>query len=305
MRKHIVGLFLLFAILLLDLSPAEAEWSLSALSERFGSTLVKVMALDDKDRVTAFGSGFFLNDRGAFATNYHVLENASRAIVRAKGGEEGEVIEITHADPNLDLLIAVSSFSNSLPASLGDSDTLRVGERVIVMGNSPGQAGTLSSGTVTHLRKAGDLTLIQMSAPLLPGWSGGPVFNFSGEVIGIATAYLDFAHFAMPANRLKTLKAHPSKVNNLRGSSVKLAASLVNNTLAELLVKQGVSPQPEKPTVATPGPHPPLTVYFKDGKKLLCDWVWKDEKTLFLVVQGRSFAVGYDLDLIDLKRSLL
>lgn len=300
------ALSFLFAFLLLDLSPAQADGSLSAISERFGSAVVAVMALDEKDRVTAFGSGFFVNDHGALATNYHVLEKASKAIVCNARGEEGQVLEITHADPDLDLLIALSSFSKTIPVRIGDSDAIREGQRVVVMGNSPRKPLAFSSGTITHFRKAGDLTLFQMNAPILPGWSGGPVFNLAGEVIGIATAYLDFAHFAVPANRLKTLKAHPSPVHALRGISVKLAASLVDNTLVEILVKESASQPPEKPKAsATAGPHAPLTVHFKDGRKLLCDWVWKEGSTLFLVVQGRSFAVGYDLDLIDVTRSPL
>jgi hypothetical protein len=148
--------------------------------------------------------------------------------------------------------------------------------------------------------------LLQVTARILPGGSGGPVFNISGEVIGIATAFVDLAHFAMPVNYLKSLQAEPSPLNALGGSSVKLEASLVNNTLVDVLVRQNLDdPTSRRTSVSTAGGHRPLTVYFKSGKKVLCDWVWKEGETLFLVFHGKRFAVGYDVNLIDTKRSLL
>lgn len=299
---------LLFFIFLLpfDVPTATAEWSISAIYERFAPAAVKITALDEAGRMVGSGSGFFVNDRGDLATNYHVLEKASKVIVQTLKGAEGEVLEITHADPGVDLAIARTSLRNTLPVTLGDSDKVFVGENVLVMGNSPGWEGTLSSGAITHVRKAADLTLIQVTAPILPGCSGGPVFNISGEVVGIATAFLGPAHFALPVNYLRSLRVHRSPANALREASVKLDASLVNNAVVEVSVNRGTAHLPEATTaVSAPGRHRPLTVYFKSGKKVLCDRVWKHGDTIFLVVQGKRFAVGYDLDLIDAKKSLL
>ena len=286
---------LLSLVLLLSAGLPEvlAQWSISRISERYGPAVVKITALDGAGRAVGSGSGFFVNNRGSVATNYHVLEKASKVIVRTVKGEEAEVLEITHADPGVDLVIARTGLRTTLPAALGDSDKVFVGENVLVMGNSPGWAGTLSSGAISHVRKAGNLILLQISAAILPGCSGGPVFNTSGEVVGIAMAFLGPAHFALPVNYLQSLKVHHSPPNALREESVKLEASLVNNTVVEVLVK------------ADPGPHRPMTVSFKSGKKVFCDRVWIHGETLFLVARGKRFAVGYDLDLIDLKRSLL
>ena len=297
---------LLSPVLLLSfgLSPALAEWSISGISERYAPAVVKITALDDAGRMTGSGSGFFVNSRGDLATNYHVLEKASKALVQTARGQKGELVTITHADPGVDQLVAGTSFRNTLPVTLGDSDRVNAGESILVLGNSPGWEGTLSSGVVTRVRKAGDLTLIQVTARILPGGSGGPVFNSAGEVIGIATAFSDYGHFAMPVNYLRTLRAEHSSVGALKGSSVKFEASLVNSTLVDVLVRPGPG-DPVQPSVPSPGGNRPLTVYFKSGKKVICDWVWKEGGTLFLVMHGKHFAVGYDLHLIDAKRSPL
>jgi hypothetical protein len=297
---------LLLSVLLLSvpLPDTLAEWSVSAISEQYAPSVVRITALDQAGKTVGSGSGFFLNTRGSVATNYHVLEKSSKALVENARGEEGEVMEITHADPSADLLIAETSFRNTLPVTLGDSSKILVGESVLVMGNSPGWEGTLSLGAITHVRKAGGLTLIQVSAPILPGCSGAPVFNISGEVIGVATAFLDTAHFVLPVNSLRSLKAHRSPVNALREASVKIEASLVDNTLVELLVKEEARSSTEKAWGMPLSAELSLfTVHFKSGKSVLCERAWAEGRTLYLVAAGKPFAVGYDLDLIDVNKS--
>ena len=299
---------LLSSVLLLSagLPRVLAEWSISRISERYAPAVVKITALDETGRMVRSGSGFFVNSRGDVATNHHVLERASRALVQTVKGETGEILEIARDDPGVDLLIARTSLQDTLPVAMGDSDKILVGESILIMGNSPGWEGTLSSGMVTQVRRAGDLKLIQISARILPGCSGGPVFNTTGEVIAVATAFLDFARFAMPVNYLKNLRPEPSPLKSLKEPSVKFEASLVDRTLVEVLVKQNLDGLiPRTSSLSVSGQNRPLTVYFKSGKKLLCDWVWKEGRTLFLVVRGRSFAVGYDEDLINMKKSLL
>ena len=288
-------LFLLFSV---GFPSAYAEWSISAVSERYAPAVVKIMALDEAGRTVGSGSGFFVNNRGAVATNYHVLDSSSKAVVVTMKGEEGEVVGISHADPKVDLLIAETSFQSTLPVTLGDSDKVIVGESVLVMGHAPGWNGTLSTGVISQVRKAGRLALLQLTAPILPGCSGGPVFNILGDVVGIVTAFLENAHFALPVNYLRSLNAHPSALNALRGASVKLEASLLDSTLVDVQVR-------EHPDAAFAQPARPLTVYFRSGKAIPCDLVWKDGETLFLVARGKHFAIGYDLNLIDMKRSLL
>ncbi len=283
-----------------------ADWSISKISERNAPSVVKITVLDKANRAVTSGSGFFVNHQGEIATNYHVLEKASKVIVETVNGDQGEVLGITRADPRVDLLIARTSLRKTSSVTLGDSDGVTVGENVLLMGNAPGWKGTLSSGMITHLRRAGDVGLFQMSARILPGCSGGPVFNISGEVIAVATAFLDSAHFAMPVNYLKNLRPEPSPLNALKEPSVKFEASLVDRALVEVLVKQ----DPDVPVAPTSSflmsdRNHPVTIYFKSGRKLVCDRAWKEGGTLFLVVHGRSFAVGYDEDLIDMGRSLL
>jgi hypothetical protein len=305
---RIIASALLSLIILLSggLPRVYADWSISKISERNAPAVVKITALDKANRPVASGSGFFVNCQGEVATNYHVLEKASRVIVETANGDGGTVLGITRADRKVDLVMVRTSFRNTLPVILADSDRVEVGESVLVMGNSPGWEGTLSSGMITDLRRAGDVKLIQMTARILPGCSGSPVFNVSGEVIGVATAFLDSAHFAMPVNFLKNLKSDPLPLNALKEPSVKFEASLVDRTLVDVLVEQN----PEAPVARTSSlsssdRNRPLTVYFKSGRTLFCDGAWKEGKTLFLVVHGRSFAVGYDEDLINMRKSLV
>jgi len=303
----IFALALLCFVFLLSCGPpaALADWSISGISERYAPAVVKITAMDEGGRAISSGSGFFVNDRGDIATNYHVLEKASKAVVRTLTGDEGEIVEVTRPGPGLDLLVAGTSLRNTRPVVLGDSDRVLAGQEVLVMGNSPGWQGTLSSGTITHIRKAGGVTLLQLTAPILAGGSGGPVFNTEGEVIGIATAYTDFACFAVPANYLRTLKPRPSPLGALKIPSVKFEACLVDRTLVDITAGPNLGDRVTRSTDAfSAGPRRPLTVYFKSGGKALCDRVWKEGGTVFLVFHGKPFAVGYDMNLIDLKRSL-
>jgi S1-C subfamily serine protease len=300
------ALLSLVLLLSVGLPRVLAEWSISRISERYAPAVVKITTLDEAGRMVGLGSGFFVNSQGFVATNHHVLERASRALVQTVKGETGEILEIARDDPGVDLLIARTSLRHTLPVAMGDSDKILLGESILIMGNSPGWEGTLSSGMITRVRRAGDLSLIQISARILPGCSGGPVFNTSGEVIAVATAFLDFARFAMPVNYLKNLRPEPSPLKALKGPSVKFEASLVGRTLVEVLVKHNFdSPPPQTLSLFVSGQNRPLTVCFKSGKRLFCDRVWEEGRTLFLVVRGKSFAVGYDEDLIDMRKSLL
>jgi S1-C subfamily serine protease len=197
---------------------AFAQLPVSQIVKDYAKSVVTIVALDENEHPLSLGSGFFINASGRIATNHHVLEGSAKAIVKVTNGEKGSIVEITQDDPNLDLLIAETSLKNTKPLTLGDSDTIAVGEDIVAIGNPAGLEGTVSKGIVSGIREVDGVKYIQITAPISPGSSGGPVFGLNGKVVGVATAYLDSGqnlNFAMPVNYLKTLKQSRLKLISL------------------------------------------------------------------------------------------
>lgn len=201
----IMTIFLLFV----TASATYAEMTTSQIAKKYSSSVVTIIALDENDQPLSLGSGFFINENGDIATNYHVLEGSSKAIIKTMDGGKGTILKIIKVDPEIDLLVAKTTLKNTRPLPLGDSDIITVGEDIVAIGNPAGLEGSLSKGIISGIRKVDDFRFIQITAPISPGSSGGPVFNLSGKVIGVATAYLDYGqslNFAMPINYLISLK---------------------------------------------------------------------------------------------------
>ncbi len=211
-------IMILISLLLVFAGLAYAQLTTSQIVRKYSSSVVTIVALDQNDQPLSLGSGFFINAEGDIASNHHVLEGSSKAIIKTMDGRKGDVLEVINDDPELDLLIAKTSLKTTNPLPLGDSDTITVGEEVIAIGNPAGLEGTVSNGIVSGVRKVEGFKFIQITAPISPGSSGGPVFNSTGNVIGIATAYLDIGqnlNFAMPINYLKSLKPFRIKLTSL------------------------------------------------------------------------------------------
>jgi len=209
----------ILTILLCTFFVTHAEFTASQIAQKYSQSVVTIIALDENDQPLSLGSGFFLNEKGDVATNHHVLEGCYKAIIKTTTGEKGSLIEIIRDDSYLDLIVAESTFKNTIPLPLGDSDIILVGPDMVAIGNPAGVEGTESKGIKSGIRKVDDFTLIQITAPISPGSSGGPVFDLSGEVIGIATSYLEYGqslNFAMPVNYLKELKKCKLNLSNLQ-----------------------------------------------------------------------------------------
>jgi len=107
------------------------------------------------------------------------------------------------------------------PLTLGDSDRLQVGEEVVAIGNPLSLESTVSNGIVSAIRTVEDEggKFLQVTAPISPGSSGGPLFNMAGEVVGITTSHLvggQNLNFAIPINDVKLmLRAKVSRVSAL------------------------------------------------------------------------------------------
>ncbi|MEM7731274.1 MAG: Do family serine endopeptidase [Pseudomonadota bacterium] len=148
---------------------------------------------DRPRRSSALGSGFVISEDGYVVTNNHVIEAADEIIIEFFTGEELQAT-LVGTDPKTDIALLKVDTDEALPfVSFGDSDTARVGDWVIAVGNPLGQGFSVSAGIVSARNRALSGTYddyIQTDAAINRGNSGGPLFNLEGEVVGVNTAIL-------------------------------------------------------------------------------------------------------------------
>ena len=156
------------------------------------------------------GSGFFVAPN-LIVTNFHVIEEASIIGFMRVGQIQLHAIKSVRGyNTTYDLAILEVPFTHVSPLYIGDSASVRKGETVYVAGNPLGFEGTFSDGTLSAFRRDAGVDLLQITAPISPGSSGGPVLNGNAEVIGVATSRLETAdaqnlNFAIPSNYLKDM----------------------------------------------------------------------------------------------------
>ena len=171
-----------------------------------------------EQRITGQGSGFIIDRSGIILTNAHVVDNADKVTVTLKDGRTFNG-QVKGTDEVTDLaVVAINPQGNSLPvATLGDSNSLRVGDWAIAVGNPVGLDNTVTLGIISTIGRSAAkvgipdkrLDFIQTDAAINPGNSGGPLLNSKGEVIGINTAIRADAMgigFAIPINKAKALE---------------------------------------------------------------------------------------------------
>ena len=180
----------------------DLESDLVALYERINPSVVHIFVYDEAGNQLGTGTGFVYDDQGHIITNNHVVSSAARLEVAFPGGERRTAETIgTDIDSDLGVIRVVEPPPGVLPIPLGDSDSVRVGQFVVPIGNPFGEAGTLSLGIVSGLGRTltsdriaqggGRYSLpqvIQTDAAINPGNSGGPLLNLAGEVIGVNSA---------------------------------------------------------------------------------------------------------------------
>jgi serine protease Do len=151
-------------------------------------------AMPYERRSQALGSGFIVAADGYIVTNNHVIADADAVLVVLESGDELEA-EVVGVDARTDLALLKVSHDGDLPyVEFGDSDTARVGEWVLAIGNPFGFGGSATAGIISA--RSRDVNsgpyddYLQIDAPINSGNSGGPVFNGAGQVIGINTAII-------------------------------------------------------------------------------------------------------------------
>jgi hypothetical protein len=181
--------------------------------QRASPAIVRIEAGDHK-----IGTGFILDKAGVVATNLHVVAGESTIKVRLLDGTQYPVLQIAGLDRDRDLALLKITPRKDLPTlKLGDSDTLSPGDKIVAIGNPLGLDYTVSDGLISQVRPLNqDLTILQISAAISPGSSGGPLFNLFGEVVGVTTGYVTVGqsiNLAVPGNYLKPLVAQHQAIS--------------------------------------------------------------------------------------------
>jgi serine protease Do len=171
---------------------------------------------------SGLGSGFFLNEDGFLITNFHVIEGETQISVEVYHLKAGQLDRETYKQVRI---IALNKFADlallqvedkGAPkfhfVPLGSADALSVGERVFAIGSPLGLERTVTEGILsTKAREVGGLLYLQTTAQINPGNSGGPLFNLSGEVIGVTNMKVTAGEglgFAIPVETVKYFLDH-------------------------------------------------------------------------------------------------
>jgi tetratricopeptide (TPR) repeat protein len=181
-------------VLLLGSIPIAAQTraigpSPEVIYSRCKTSVVTILTFDKNRAPLSQGSGFIVA-KNRVLTNYHVLAGSASASVIFDDGSITVVSIVIAAAYPKDLVIVEAETGARLPLILGDELQLKVGETIYTIGAPSGLASSLSNGLVSAFRQDEGQFLIQITAPIAPGSSGGPVLNTQGQVVGVATSKL-------------------------------------------------------------------------------------------------------------------
>ena len=202
---------------------------------------VSIIALDNNSQPLGFGSGFIIEDE-LIATNVHVIEGSTSGYVLVNGQVKKYNIDGYYSiDKSNDLVILKVSGLKLKSMILSQGSIPEIGEKIFAIGNPKGFNGTFSEGIISGIRNFDKNQVLQITAPISPGSSGGPVLNINGEVVGIAFATYSEGqnlNFAIPTQYLITLK------NNLQDlkaiSTLKKPVSSLKTANVKPNIKEGV-----------------------------------------------------------------
>jgi S1-C subfamily serine protease len=211
--KYMVAVFLIVAAMSAQNAPSTKKGGrldIPAISREANGAVVSIIMSDRNGHPITQGSGFLISKDGHVVTNYHVIREGVSAIVKLPNGASFHVDGVLASDKNRDVAIIKAHGVDFRTLSLGDSGRLQVGEEVVAIGNSLSLESTVSNGIVSAFRTDENEggKFVQITAPISPGSSGGPLFNMAGEVVGITTSHLvggDNLNFAIPINDVKPM----------------------------------------------------------------------------------------------------
>ena len=200
----------------LDLEPG-TELSTPSIVDKTGDSVVEIITeyvqtgiFSQQYIKSGAGSGVIIDTDGYIVTNHHVIENAEKISVTLRNGEN-YIAELMGSDSKMDLALLKIDAPKLTAASFGDSDSLKVGQRTVAIGNPLGQlGGTVTEGIISALDRdvlvdGQTMNLLQTDTAINPGNSGGGLFDGKGNLIGIVVAKsagseVEGLGFAIPIN---------------------------------------------------------------------------------------------------------
>ncbi len=196
---------------------------------------------------TGLGSGVIISPQGYILTNNHVVEGADIIKVRLANGNEYEAKVVGVDQPSDVAVIRIRDFDHALPTvPVGNSDSLRIGEWVMAVGNPYGLSHTVTSGIISAMGRrntgiTGYEDFLQTDAAINPGNSGGALMNLNGELIGINTAIFSRTGghqgigFAIPINMAKRITEDLIRDGIVTRGWLGVSIQSINKELAEAL----------------------------------------------------------------------
>ena len=202
---------------------------------------VSLIMEDETKQPISLGSGFIL-ENGKVVTNLHVIEGAKYGYVLENGSSKKHSIKgYFQIDKINDLAILSVPTLTAQPLAISTLDKPEIGEKIYAIGNPKGLSGTISEGIVSGIRSMENKSLIQITAPISPGSSGGPVINNKGEVIGVAVGTLTSGqnlNFAIPVNLLMNLANKGT--SSITSLNISKGSTTPKTSKDEIDIKDGV-----------------------------------------------------------------
>ena len=222
-RRMRFSFLLISSLILLILSPTGLLADTEEFFKENNGSVVVINTYDKRGKLINHGSGFIVREDGAIATNYHIISNAKDIKVKSRG-KLLKVEGLIHTDIENDLVILKVKGKNLPAVKIGDIEKATVGENIYLISSPEGHENKISEGELSLIRwVVPDVKILQITTPVLPGSSGGPVFNKNGGVIGIATFIIENKqelNFAIPINLIKD-KISGGKVIPLKNAKIK------------------------------------------------------------------------------------
>lgn len=207
----------------ISVKPQPVEESPTDLFKRLAPAVVRVVSQSSTGESRGQGSGFFISSDGFIVTNYHVIENADIVEIFLDNNARYPLEGVVAVSKEKDIAVLKVNAVNmqKLQPAVGGFPT--IGTTVYAIGNPQGLVNTFSRGEVSGLRQIGsEFSLIQCTAPISPGSSGGPLLTKNGEVIGITTCYFakgQNLNFAVPSQYILELKVNSKGLQSLSDST--------------------------------------------------------------------------------------
>ena len=185
------------------------EDSAAEIFAKQSDAIVLIAALNKNKKNSRLGSGFIVSEDGQIITNYHIVKKAKKIFVKLKNNRVYNHVRLISFDSGKDIAVLKIDARHLKKVQLGNSSEVKIGQRVITIGNPLGLESSIADGLISSLREdERGHTILQISVPLSSGSSGGPLFNLDGEVVGITTASLlngQNLNFAVPINYARSL----------------------------------------------------------------------------------------------------